>query len=257
MGARISAASMPRCSCCGAKVAVDAQASCRRRAGVVALVVMVLLLLICRHLWRHCNGVVALVAMVSLPSLMCRCLAVVGDNGNGAMGGDDDISVDDDSATGYDNNNNQDGAMDDKVDDNDGNGAMDDVINNDCYGATGDKEDNNATDDDIDNNGNGTEDCDVDDDDGDRTTDGDRKTDDDVNNDGYGTTDDNIDDNCDGATDGRHRLDACGFCMTKGFARWRHATTGNTTTSRGTRCKWEERRQRTRGDRAALAKVVH
>jgi hypothetical protein len=93
---------------------------------------------------------------------------------------------------------------------------------------------------------------DINDDDGDRTTDGDRMTDDNVDDDGYGTTDDNIDDDCNGATDGRHRLDACGGCGTKGDARRRHATTGNATTSGRTRCKQEERRQRTRDDRALI-----
>ncbi len=33
---------------------------------------------------------------------------------------------------------------------------------------------------------------------------------------------------------------------------WRHATTGNATTSRRTRGKWEERRQWTRGDGASI-----
>ncbi len=95
-------------------------------------------------------------------------------------------------------------ATDDKVEDDDGNGAMDDDVNDDGDGAT-----------------------DVDDDDGDPTTDSDRTTDDDVNDDGYGTTDDDIDDDCDGVTDGRHCLDACGGCATKCDARRRHATTGN------------------------------
>ncbi len=46
------------------------------------------------------------------------------------------------------------------------------------------------------------------------------------------------------------RMDACGACATKGDVRRRHATTGNVTTSRRTRGKQEERRQRTRGDGA-------
>ena len=105
-------------------------------------------------------------------------------------------------------------AMDDKVDDDDGDGAMDDDVDDDGDGATDDE---------------------VDDDDGDPTTDGDRTTDDDVDDDGYGTTDDDIDDDCDGATDGCHRLDACGGCATKGDARRRHATTGDAQLSGGER----------------------
>jgi hypothetical protein len=97
-------------------------------------------------------------------------------------------------------------ATEDKVDNDDGNGAMDDDVGND---------------------GDGGMDDDVDDDDGDPTTDGDRTTDDDVDDDGYGTTDDDIDDDCNGATDGCHCLEACGDCVTKGDARWRHTTTGN------------------------------
>ena len=49
-------------------------------------------------------------------------------------------------------------------------------------------------------------------------------------------------------------MDACGGCATKGDVRWRHATTGNATTSRRTRGKWEERRQRTRGDGASISR---
>jgi len=48
------------------------------------------------------------------------------------------------------------------------------------------------------------------------------------------------------------RMDACGACATKGDARRRHATTGDATTSRRTRGKREERRQRTRGDGASI-----
>ena len=48
--------------------------------------------------------------MASLPLPMHRRLAVVDDDGNGAMGDDND--------------DNQDGVKDDKVDNNDGNGAM-------------------------------------------------------------------------------------------------------------------------------------
>ena len=58
-----------------------------------------------------------------------------------------------------------------------------------------------------------------------------RTTDNNLDDDGYGVKDDDIDNNCNGMTDGCHRLDACGGCMTKGDARRRHATTGNATTS--------------------------
>ncbi len=72
-----------------------------------------------RHLCHCCDGIVAFVVMASLPLPMCRHLAVVDDDGNGAKGGDDD-----DGATG-DN------------DDDDGDGATEyDVIDN-CDGATG------------------------------------------------------------------------------------------------------------------------
>ncbi len=119
---------------------------------------------------------------------------------------------------------------------------MEDNINNDCDGATGDNDDDNdATHKDVDDDGNGATEDYVDNEDCDRTTD------DDVNDDGYGGTDDDINNDCEGATDGRHCLDACGGCATKGDARQRHATTGNATTSQRTRCKQEERRQRTRG----------
>ena len=88
----------------------NAQASCRRRAGIVALGVMVLSLPMRRRLCCRCDGVVALVAKSSLPSPMRRRLVIVDDDGNGETGDDDD--------------DNQDGAKDDKVDDDDGNGAM-------------------------------------------------------------------------------------------------------------------------------------
>jgi len=42
------------------------------------------------------------------------------------------------------------------------------------------------------------------------------------------------------------------LAQTKRDARRRHTTTGNATTSRQTRGKWEERRQWTRGDRALM-----
>ena len=50
------------------------------------------------------------------------------------------------------------------------------------------------------------------------------------------------------------RMDACGGCAMKGDARWRHVTTGDATTSRQTRGKREERRQRTRGDGASIGR---
>ncbi len=80
----------------------------------------------------------------------------------------------------------------------------------------------------------------------------DRTTDDDVDNDGYSVAEDDIDDDCNGATDGHHRLDACGGCATKDDASRRHTTTGDMTTSRQMRCKREERHQWTRGDRASI-----
>ena len=50
------------------------------------------------------------------------------------------------------------------------------------------------------------------------------------------------------------RMDACGGCVTKGDARWRQATTGNATTSQRTRGKWEERRQRSRGNGTLISR---
>ena len=47
---------------------------------------MVSLLLMRRHLHRRCDGVVALVAMASLPLPKRRRLAVVNNDGDGAMG---------------------------------------------------------------------------------------------------------------------------------------------------------------------------
>ena len=47
-------------------------------------------------------------------------------------------------------------------------------------------------------------------------------------------------------------MEVCSGCVTEGDARRRHATTGNVTTSQQTRGKWEERRQRTRGDGASI-----
>jgi hypothetical protein len=189
---------------------------------------------------------------------MLRCLSVVDNDGNGPMGNDDndDNNIDDDGTMGDDDNDDQDGTTDNKFDDNNGNGAMDHDTNNDCDGATGDNNNDeyNATDGDINNDGNGATDDNVDDVDGNRTTDGDRTMDDDVDNNGYGTTNNNIDDDWDGAMDGRHRLDACGGCATKSDVRRRHATTGDATTSRQTRCKREEKHQRTRDDRASTGR---
>ena len=48
------------------------------------------------------------------------------------------------------------------------------------------------------------------------------------------------------------RMDACGACAMKGDSRRRHVTTGDATTSRHTRGKREERRQRTRGNGALI-----
>ena len=118
---------------------------------------------------------------------------------------------------------------------------MEDDIDDNCNGATGNGDNDDATDNDVNNDGDGAMEDYVNDDNGDCTTDYD------VNNDGYGATDDSINNDCDGVTDSRHCLDACGGCTTKGDARRRHATTGNATTSQRTRCKQEERHHRTRG----------
>ena len=141
-------------------------------------------------------------------------------------------------------------ATDNKVNDN-GDGAMDDDINDNCDGASGDHDDEDATDNNVNGDSDGAADDNVDNDDGNRTTDGDRTMDNDVDDDGYGTTDDNMVGNCGGATDGHHCLDACGGCATKGDARRRHATS-NATTSRQMRCKREESRQWTKGNRASI-----
>ena len=127
---------------------------------------------------------------------------------------------------------------------------MDKDINDDCNGAMGNGDNNDTMDDDVNNNGDGVTEDYINNDNGDRTTNNNVKDND------YGVTDDNIDDNCDGATDGRHCLDVCGSCATKGDARWRHVTTGDATPSQQTRCKQEERRQRTRGrERERLCRV--
>jgi hypothetical protein len=178
-----------------------------------------------RRLRRCRDGVVALVVMASLPSPMCRRLSIVNDDGNSTKGNDDD-----DGMTGDDKNNNPDDAMDDEVKDNEGDGATDDDIDDNCNGATGDNNDNDDNDD--------HDDASSDDDDNDDATDddvnddGNSATGNEVDNDGNGTTDDDIINNCNGTMGGRHCLDGWGGCATKGDARWRHATTGNATTSR-------------------------
>jgi len=68
-----------------------------------------------RRLRRRHNGVVALLAMASLPLPMHRRLAVVDDDGDGTT--DDSINVNYDIATNV--NNDGDGAMDDDIDDKD------------------------------------------------------------------------------------------------------------------------------------------
>jgi hypothetical protein len=52
----------------------------------VCKITMVLSTLMCRHLRRHRDGVVALVAMASLSSPMRRRLAIVDNDGNGVAG---------------------------------------------------------------------------------------------------------------------------------------------------------------------------
>ncbi len=56
----------------------------------VCKIAMVLSPSMCRHHCRHRDGVVALVAMVSLSSPMRRRLAVVANDGNGVVGDDAD-----------------------------------------------------------------------------------------------------------------------------------------------------------------------
>ncbi len=64
-----------------------------------------------RRLCRRCDGIVALVVMVLLPLPTRRRLAVVDDDGNGALG---DILEDNcDSATNVNNNDDYDGERDD------------------------------------------------------------------------------------------------------------------------------------------------
>jgi hypothetical protein len=66
---------------------------------------MVSSMLMRRHHCCRCNGVVALVAMAALPLPICRRLAVVDDDGDGATGDDDNDDINNDGATGNDNNN--------------------------------------------------------------------------------------------------------------------------------------------------------
>ena len=66
---------------------------------------MVSSLLMPRRLRCCHDDVVALVAMVSLPLLMRRRLAVVDGDGDGATGNNDDNDVEDDGAMGDNNNN--------------------------------------------------------------------------------------------------------------------------------------------------------
>ena len=76
---------------------------------------MVSLLPMCRHLCRCHDGIVAPVAMVSLPLPMRRRLAIVDDDGNGATG--DIIDNNCDSAMNVNNDGN--GVTDDDIDEND------------------------------------------------------------------------------------------------------------------------------------------
>ena len=126
------------------------------------------------------------------------------------------------------------------------------INDNDCNGVTDDDVDddgNGATDDDVDyDNQDGATDDKVDD------NDGNGATDDNIGDDCYGATDNEVDNDGDGTTGGRHRLDACGGCALKDDGWWRHATTGNATTSGRTRGKQEERCQQTRVDGALIGR---
>jgi hypothetical protein len=153
-----------------------------------------------RRLCRRRDGVVALVMMALLPLPMCRHLAVVDNDGDGVKGDDDN-----DGATGNDKDDDPDDVTDDEVEDDDGDGATDDNIDDDCDSAMGDNDNTNN-----DNHDNVTGD---DDDDDDATVDdidkdGKGATGDEVDNDGDGATDDDVINNSDGATGGRHCLDA-------------------------------------------------
>ena len=181
---------------------IDAQASCHCQVGIAALVTMVSSSLMCMRLCCCGDGGVGLAAMASLPSPMRRRLAVVNNDGDNAMGEDED--------------NNRDGTTDDEVDDNDGKGATDDNIDNNFDGATGDNDNNkddNAMDNNVDDDGDSGTDDNVYNDNGNRTTDDDvdnncnSATDDNINNDCNGATDYKVDDDGDGATGGRHHLD--------------------------------------------------
>jgi hypothetical protein len=68
-----------------------------------------------RRLCCHCDGIVALVAMPSLPLPMRRRLAIVVDDGDGTTG--NSINNNCDSATNI--NNDGDGTADDDINDND------------------------------------------------------------------------------------------------------------------------------------------
>jgi hypothetical protein len=150
---------------------------------------------------HHCrDGVVALVVMALLPLPMCRCLAVVDDDGNGAKSDGDKIGV-----MGNDEDDDPDDTTDDKVKDDDGGGTTDDDINDDCDGVTGDDNDNN---DDDHDDAMGDDDGDDEATDDDVGNDGDGATGNKADNDGAGVTDDDVINDCDGATGGRHCLDA-------------------------------------------------
>ena len=76
---------------------------------------MVSLLPMRRRLGRRHDGIVALVAMASLLLPMCRRLAIVDNDGDGATGN----SINDNCDSASNVNNDGDGARDDNIDDND------------------------------------------------------------------------------------------------------------------------------------------
>ena len=82
------------------------------------------------------DGVVALIAMASLPLPMCRRLAIVNDDGDSATG--DKVNDDGDGATGDDVDDDGEGATYDDID-NDCDGVTGNEVDNDCDGATGDE----------------------------------------------------------------------------------------------------------------------
>ncbi len=88
-----------------------------------------------RRLCCRPDGVVALVAMASLPLPMRRRLAVGNNNGDSATGDNDDNNVDNDGATGDNVDNDNNDATDNNVDDN-SDGATEDDIDYNCNGAT-------------------------------------------------------------------------------------------------------------------------